>query len=321
MKKVQNENIEDEKMIIENIRNRGVFFTFEDGDSAFNTDTSIYLINTENKIFLCDTHLGPKSMEVIKEYITNNKLNYKEIIAFNSHADWDHVWGNCSFEGATIVGHKLCRKTIQQEGAFYLERKKKYHNGYIELELPNLTFDSKLEFPNDQIEFIYAPGHTIDSSICFDKKDSVVFAGDLLEHPIPYTYYYDLKTYLQTLEFIKNLNAKIILSSHSGRIHEKLFADNIEYIKNLLLKNPVDIKDDEYLSQHNYNLKKVLISEYEYIVRERLKDKFNFESFRRELWNSIDNKYDNLSSEYSYIHDINYEDLKEALTSFISKLA
>ncbi len=307
-------------MIIEKIGNRGVFFTFEEGDSPFEQNTSTYLINTDDRIFICDTHVGPKSMDIIKQYIHDNKLNDKEIIVFNSHADWDHIWGNCAFEDATIIGHKLCRKIIEQEGAFELERKKKYHNGFIELKLPNITFNSKLEFEDVEIEFTYAPGHTIDSSICFDRKDSVVFVGDLLEYPIPYTNYHDLETYLETLEFIKSLPTKIILSAHSGRIHEKLFNDNMVYIKNLLQKNPIATKDEEYLSYHNYNSKNILISEYEYIVREKLGDKFDFESFKRELWNSINNKNNNLDLERLDIRDINCEELEEALKIYISRL-
>lgn len=307
-------------MIIEKIGNRGVYFTYEDGDAPIAGNTSIYLINADNKIFLCDTHMGSKSMEHVKQYINEQQLNDKEIIVFNSHADWDHIWGNCVFKDATIIGHKLCRRRMEQEGEFDLERKKKYHNGFVELKLPNLTFDSKLEFQDDEIEFIYTPGHTIDSSICFDKRDSVVFVGDLLEYPLPVTNYYDLEAYLKTLEFIKSLPAKIILSAHSGRIDEELFDDNMEYIKNLLLKKPIEIEDEECSGCHDYNLKSMLISKYEYIVREKLGYEFNFESFRRDFWNSIDDKYDNLDREFLYILGINYEELEEALKSYIVRL-
>lgn len=307
-------------MNIKRIGNRGVYFTYRDDNDIFTGDTSVYLINTDNKIFICDTHMGSKSMEKIQQYIDDNQLNDKEIIVFNSHADWDHIWGNCFFEGSTIIGHELCRKRMEQEGKFDLEQKRKYHNGFVKLKLPNLTFDSRLEFNDDKIEFIYTPGHTIDSSICFDKKESVIFVGDLLEYPIPYTNYHDLEAYLKTLEFIKSLNVQIILSAHSGRIDEKLFDDNIKYIKNLMKENPIQTKDKEYLRYHNFNIKNILMSRYEFIAREKLIEKFDYESFMRGFWNSIDGKYDNLDFEYLSIGDINYEDLEEALKSYISRL-
>lgn len=308
-------------MIIEKVGSRGIFFTFETGDAPINGNTSIYLINTENKIFLCDTHMGPKSMKYVKEYIHTHGLSNKEIIVFNSHADWDHIWGNFVFKDSTIIAHELCRKRMQQEGGFDLKRKKKYHNGTIkELKLPNLTFSNKLNFEEYEIEFVYAPGHTIDSAICIDRKDSVVFVGDLLEYPIPFINHYDIGGFLKSLELIKKLSSKVILSAHSGIIDEKLFNDNIEYIKNLLLKKQIHPKDEDYMNYHNYNYKNILMSKHEYIAREKLEEKFDFESFRRDFWSSIDSKYDNLDFEFVYLRDITYETLEEALKKFILRL-
>ena len=76
-------------MLIQKIGERGVIFTYED-------DITIYLIIGDHQYILCDTHLGPLSMNVIKEYITK-RLPDKEIVVFNSHSDWDHIWGNCAF--------------------------------------------------------------------------------------------------------------------------------------------------------------------------------------------------------------------------------
>lgn len=56
-------------------------------------------------------------MEIVKEYIKAN-LPEKEILVFNSHADWDHIWGNCAFEGVTIIGHEKTRTRMQEIGEF-----------------------------------------------------------------------------------------------------------------------------------------------------------------------------------------------------------
>ena len=62
---------------------RGTIFTYDD-------DISVYLIKGNPKIVLCDTHLGPLSMEVIKQYLAAD-YPQKEILIFNSHSDWDHI--------------------------------------------------------------------------------------------------------------------------------------------------------------------------------------------------------------------------------------
>lgn len=219
-------------MEISKIGKRGTFFTFQEGDSAFSQDTSVYLIDAGDKLFLCDTHVGPKSMDMIKEYIDAQGLGDKEIIVFNSHGDWDHIWGNCAFPNAAIIAHESCRQRIMESGERDLERfKGKYHDGSFKLKLPNLTFDSRLSFDDYGIEFIYAPGHTADSAICYDKRDSVLFVGDLVEHPYPYLSYDDLEAYIKSLEYIKGIGARTVLCGHSGKADEKLINENIAYIE------------------------------------------------------------------------------------------
>lgn len=225
-------------MRIEKIGNRGVFFTFEEGDSMLPADTGVYLIQSDKRMFLCDTHLGPKSMDVVKEYIHEHGLGGKELIIFNSHADWDHIWGNNAFGDVTIVAHQMCKKEMEERGQQELEKYlNKYHDGSVVLKMPNLTFDSQLKFEEDELEFIYAPGHTLCSALCYDRRDSVLFVGDLVEAPHPYLNCDALETYIETLELIKEFPAEILLSSHSGVVDRQLVDENIAFIKKAMEKN------------------------------------------------------------------------------------
>lgn len=219
-------------MIIEKVGNRGTIFMFQEGDTAFSQDTYVYLIDAGEKLFLCDTHVGPKSMEIVKDYINSQGLGNKELIVFNSHGDWDHIWGNCAFPNEIIIAHESCRHRMLENGEKDLEKfKGKYHDGSFGLKLPNLTFDSRLKFEEYDIEFMYAPGHTVDSAICYDKKDSVLFVGDLVEHPYPYLNYDDLEAYISSLEYIKSIGAQTVLCGHSGKADENLINKNIAFIK------------------------------------------------------------------------------------------
>lgn len=281
-------------MIIREIGNRGVVFTFED-------NISVYLIKADNRLFLCDTHLGPISMECIKKYISS-QVNNKEIIIFNSHSDWDHIWGNCAFRDAVIIAHETCRKRMHEIGGFDLERLTEFHNGTIDLKLPNLTFSNKIRFEEDEVEFIYAPGHTIDSAVCLDGKDSVLFVGDLVEHPIPYLDYYDLEVYIKTLKFIRDFPARVKISSHSGTVDNSLIDSNIEYIGDILSGNPVDPKTyKECRSVHNFNVNNRLLLKYENMAREKSGGNFDYKAFRCGFdgWENIE-----------------YGALKEALESY-----
>lgn len=79
------------KAEVKEISERGVIFQYED-------ENLVYLIKGKDRLYLCDTHEGPESMKSVKNYIKENDLQNKKMIVFNSHSDFDHNWGNCTFE-------------------------------------------------------------------------------------------------------------------------------------------------------------------------------------------------------------------------------
>lgn len=265
-------------MIVQEIGSRGVIFTYED-------DISVYLIRGDRYTIVCDTHLGPLSMDIVKKYILSHAMG-NDIMVFNSHSDWDHIWGNCAFSDALVIAHKTARTRMQEIGKFELNSLKEFHNGEIELRLPNLTFKDKLTLEDEDIEFIYTPGHTIDSSICFDQRDSFLFVGDLVEYPIPYLDCYDLEAFIKTLEFIKSFPAKVKLSAHSGIIDNELIEQNISYIKGILKREPISPEAiSSSLEVHQYNLNNRVLLQYQSEIREKLGQSFNYATYKRNFNN------------------------------------
>lgn len=261
---------------IKKVGNRGTVFTFAD-------DISVYLIEGISKWFLCDTHLGPDSMEYIKNYILE-QAKEKPVIVFNSHSDWDHVWGNCAFPTSIIVGHDTMRKRLQDIGQYELNTLTKYHAGSIELVLPNMTFSQSLTFADEKIECIHAPGHTIDSAVCYDRQDGILFVGDLVEEPFPYLDFIDLKTYIKTLEWLKDFPARLKVSAHSGIVDNQLIDKNINYIKAFLYDEPINPEVyQSCLPVHNFNINNRLYLKYEDIVRIKLQDMFDYTLFKGSL--------------------------------------
>ncbi|MDF1538914.1 MAG: MBL fold metallo-hydrolase, partial [Candidatus Thorarchaeota archaeon] len=143
--------------------------------------TTTHLIFGDHRVYVCDTFIGPEPMEKISKIIEENGHKDKPIVVFNSHADWDHVWGNCYFKDALILGHRECRTRIEKEGEEGLEKNYDYQQGKVILTPPTTLFDTNFIFEDDEVEFFHSPGHTIDSASCYDHREKILFVGDNIE--------------------------------------------------------------------------------------------------------------------------------------------
>ncbi|MEA2071115.1 MAG: MBL fold metallo-hydrolase, partial [Asgard group archaeon] len=191
-----------------------------------------------------DTFLGPDIMKKIVNYLQEHR-EQKEIIIFNSHYHWDHHWGNCYFSDSWIISHELCREKIIENGKEELEKYIKFHRGEIKLHPPNIVFKHKMNFIEEDIFFFHSPGHTKDSSSCYDKNDKILFAADNVEIPIPYLNQNpdDLDTYQNTLRNYLDLACKKVIPGHGHISGNELIEKNLIYIESFpeipqeLLKN------------------------------------------------------------------------------------
>ena len=250
-------------MIVQRMGTRGRCFTFDDG-------ISLYLISGTRLHLLCDTHLGPESMTRIQEFLGDYPRPDRMVI-FNSHSDWDHIWGNCAFPDSFIIGHETCRARMSERGEYDLMENSSQKRGNVRITLPNLTFSTRLVFEDEEIEIAYAPGHTIDSAVCYDRRDRILYLGDLAEDPIPYLDFHDLDRYLDTLRSILEHPADILVSAHSGVVTRDLIRKNMAYI--------ADIRDGvreepsrfgEYEQVHRWNLNQRIFLQYEPLVARKM---------------------------------------------------
>ena len=293
---------------------RGVIFQFDD-------ENLVYLIKGFNKLFLCDTHEGPLSMKYITDYINDKNLSDKDLYVFNSHSDFDHVWGNCVFD-CPIIGHTFCRERLKERGEYDYEVKSKYHKGTVKLKLPDLIFNDNIKFAEEGIEFFHAPGHTIDSSICIDRKEKVAYVGDLVESPVIILLYHHLEQYLQSLSYIKDLaeESYTIISSHSGIVDKSLIEENISYLRNLVRENKVKTENSRMQNLHNFNKKNLVILKYERVLRDKSGSDFNYKEYKKKFWGKFDVKYENLDREYIYMLNNSIDDLERAMKECIAEL-
>jgi glyoxylase-like metal-dependent hydrolase (beta-lactamase superfamily II) len=133
---------------------------------------------------------------------------------------------------------------------------KAHAQGKVVITPPNLVFTDRLLFPDEGIELFHSPGHTSDSSSCYDSVDRVLIAGDNVESPTPYLNDDAFDTYISTLEFYKGLQWDSLVTGHDPLILDKsLILSNLQYIndfKNLKIDSSALTTGE--LSHHYTNL-------------------------------------------------------------------
>jgi len=208
---------------------RGFLFGFEEPYR-----TNVFVINGSRHVFVCDTCLGSEPMNLVRKYLAEKGLDSKPVVVFNSHADYDHYWGNGCFKSSLIIGHELCRKRIAKEAQHDLEEFKGHMLGDVEIVAPNVVFDKRLFFTEEGVEFYHTPGHTEDSSSCFDHVDGTLFVGDNVESPVPYVNGLDFAGYAATLEEYIRRSAKAIVAGHAETVLDAAAVrDGLSYLRGL----------------------------------------------------------------------------------------
>ena len=208
------------------IGTRGILVSFEDP-----YHTNIYIIFGDEHVFVLDTFLGNDSMKIVHQLIEDEGCKGMPTVVFNSHADYDHYWGNGAFKDAMIVGHEHCKERILSEGEASLVTYADHQRGKIELIPPNRTFQEALKFESEDVKFFHTPGHSFDSSSCFDERDGVLFVGDNVESPIPYLNRANFEQYIRSLELYLELDWKFIIAGHDPILERPdLINQNIDYL-------------------------------------------------------------------------------------------
>ncbi len=216
-------------MKVKEVGTRGLLVTFE--DPYF---TTLYVIKGVQNIFFCDTFLGPDPINALLEYL-GHEINNKNILIFNSHADYDHIWGNChpSFKKQLIIAHKRSIDRLNTEGKAFLEKYAQHQQGNVYLVYPTLLFSDSLVFREEEIEIHFTPGHTEDSASVYDRLDKTLFVGDNIECPLPYINSLRLNEYAETLKSYFNFDTKYIITGHTDLLtNTKLLEENLDYVEN-----------------------------------------------------------------------------------------
>jgi glyoxylase-like metal-dependent hydrolase (beta-lactamase superfamily II) len=156
-----------------------------------------FAVISERYVVLIDTLINVATAEALLSAVAD-ALPGRQLLAINTHADWDHSWGNAAFAGpdalhqAPIIGHQRCRERLlaaeaQQELAQMQQRDPELFTG-LRIQPPTLTFNDHLTIDGGDLRFelLRTPGHQPDHISIWLPELRAVFTGDAAELPLPF---------------------------------------------------------------------------------------------------------------------------------------
>lgn len=199
------------------------------------------LLGTERTAVL-DTMTRPEDMAQFVELAT---AHGKPVTVVNSHADWDHVWGNAAFPGAKVVGHRLCRERLRGvEARERLARERErdpetYAN--VTLVPPDTTFEAATTLPLGGMTLVlhHMPGHTADCLVGYVPDRRLLLAGDCVENPFPLLESGPLEAWVRDLRAWDSQDLEVVVPAHGAIGGPELLRANAAYLEALPNDPPV----------------------------------------------------------------------------------
>ena len=202
-----------------------------------------FIVVTERYVVLVDTVINPTTAAKMVEYAQPYLTNGRQLLVVNSHADYDHCWGNQLFSGpqvrypAPIIGSRLCAEQfLPPEGTNYLAKfqaeEPEIFNEVV-LTPPTICFDERLTIAGGDLtlDLFTTPGHTVDHTSIYIPEIQTLLAADAAEVPYPAARTpAGLPVMRQSLARLAALTPATALYCHAPvTIGPQLLHDNIAY--------------------------------------------------------------------------------------------
>lgn len=200
---------------------------------------------TQRYVVLVDTMATPELAEDIVAAV-RGELAGRQLLVVNTHADWDHSWGNAAFEAPggrypePIIGHARCAERLRgEEERRRLEemRRKEARFTSVRLVPPTITFAGeglRIDGGDLTLELLPTPGHTPDHVSVWVPELRLLLAGDAAEHPFPCVGPAEALPELRhSLERLRALDAAVVIPCHGGTTDPGLMERNLAYFAEL----------------------------------------------------------------------------------------
>lgn len=216
---------------------RRVLHDFEEFEGM---EVDAYVVLGTSHVVLLDTLLCPADMASLMASI-EPMINGRQVLCVNSHADWDHVWGNSYFRSRPlpILAHEACRQRLCAPDALHTLKDYKKKTPLFEdvvITPPTLTFSERLSIVDSSltIELLHAPGHCHDQIVAWLPALRLLLAFDAVEMPLPCIEGSTCAPLmLSTLQRLAALDAQYVLCSHGNTTSPALIHENLAYFHTL----------------------------------------------------------------------------------------
>jgi glyoxylase-like metal-dependent hydrolase (beta-lactamase superfamily II) len=201
-----------------------------------------FIVVTRRYVVLLDTLINATTARAMLNYARPH-LAGRQLLVINSHADYDHCWGNQLFAGpraetaAPIIATEVCRERLLNPAATrYLQEMQtaepEIFNDVV-LTPPTLTFNGRFTIDGgDQTLHLFpTPGHTPDQIAIHIPEISTLLATDGAELPYPTARTAEALPQMRaSLQQMAGLRAQTVLYCHAPvTIGPQLLYDNITY--------------------------------------------------------------------------------------------
>ena len=167
----------------------------------------------------------------------------RPVVVTNTHADWDHVWGNAAFPGSMLIGQQRCRARLLGDGEQRVLQDKRSqepeHYANVRIIAPEMSFETTLEIDLGglTVQLHHLPGHTEDAVMAYVPERRLLFAADCAEDPFPQLYSGPLDSWIEGLHSWAARDLATVIPAH-GRIGgPALLRANAAYLEGLRGEN------------------------------------------------------------------------------------
>lgn len=202
-----------------------------------------FIVVTARYVVLVDTVINPTTARCMLAYARPYLTNGRQLLVVNTHADYDHAWGNQLFAGpqaecpAPIIATQLCAEQFQDPEVLAYLRQRQAREPAIFNEVvltpPTLLFEERLRIDGGDLtlELFATPGHTPDHLAIYIPQIGTLLAADGAELPFPLARTVDgLPVMRQSLARMAALNPETVLYCHAPvTIGPQLLQTNLAY--------------------------------------------------------------------------------------------
>ncbi len=202
-----------------------------------------FIVVTQRYVVLIDTVINPATARAMLGYARPYLTGNRQLIVINTHADYDHAWGNQIFAGpqaeqpAPIIGTWLCAQQFQDPAVLAALQARQAQEpaifGEVVLTPPTLLFDDRLLLDGGDLTLLLfaTPGHTPDHLAIYLPEIATLLAADGAEWPFPMARTVaGLPVMRQSLARMAALNLRTALYCHAPvTMGPQLLQQNLAY--------------------------------------------------------------------------------------------